>query len=117
MFFLKPSKQAIYSEGIERIVIEEQKRTHEQAEDLVISKKEFDTIRALCETCQNAIRYQYVPNPENSRVDPLFVTCKNKIIRERSKRDQSRMGCECWENKWHQKCISCSEYLPICNEK
>lgn len=86
-------------------------KAEKKEKEEVLTQSEFDNIKSLCLTCGNAIILRYLPNPEYKDKDPLFVTCKIMEIKEQSQiRFDVKSGCECYDDYWYRKCLSCSEY-------
>ena len=79
--------------------------------EILALQSEFNNIKSLCLTCTNAIVLRYLPNPKYNSKDPLFVTCKIREIQEQARiRFGIKSGCECFDDDWYRKCLSCSEH-------
>lgn len=92
----------------------EARQEAEKTEQAIIQKS-FDNTISKCESCQNALIVQFLPNPDSKKTDPLCVKCKIKSISEGLFDEEYRYNYMCFDNRWSRKILRCSEYQPITN--
>ena len=83
----------------------------------ILARKEFKNLKSKCLTCQNAFVYTYLPNPDNSLIDPTLVKCKvmagmgfgnGKIGWQGMPNNFDSF--ECLDDYWFRKVTACSDF-------
>lgn len=88
----------------------------EEAKNMELAaQKSFDNTISKCESCQNALIVRFLPNPKESKTDPLCVKCNIEKISNQTKTFWSNRdgGYECWNDYWYRKVLQCSSYQQV----